>query len=199
MRNIAALVLAAGSSRRLGQPKQLLDWGGRPLLDVVLDQVRTWPVSDIWVVLGAHAEEILDACDLTGVKVVINDDFEEGMASSLRCGLDALTRIGNAEGAFVAMGDQPDIDLGVVEKLAGAYEMSTERAFVPKYRYTWSNPVLVDRALWPRMMSLEGDQGAQKLLKAHSEWVHEVWFEELPPRDVDTAVDVEEMSPRSAK
>ena len=69
-------------------------------------------------------------------------------------------------------------------------------AIVPKYRYTRGNPVLIDRALWPRLMSLEGDEGAQRLLQAHSEWVEEVWFDSLPPRDIDTQADVEELRPR---
>lgn len=198
MRKTAALVLAAGSSRRLGSPKQLIDWGGRPLLEVVVERVKTWPVSDVWVVLGARADEILDACVFEGVSVVINDDYEEGLASSLRVGLDALMRSSKVDGVFLALGDQPFIDVDVVEAIADAFEMSTAKALIPKYRYTWGNPVLVEESLWPRLMSLEGDSGAQKLLKAHPEWVEEVWVEKLPPRDVDTPADVEELRPRSA-
>ena len=160
MRNLAALVLAAGSSRRLGSPKQLLDWGGRPLLDVVVEEVRQWPVSDVYVVLGAHAEEILDQCALAGVTVVINDDFEEGMASSIRVGLDTLMRDSNFDGVFFALGDQPAVDLEVVELMVSAFESTTAKAIVPKYRYNRGNPVLVEESLWPRLMSLEGDIGA---------------------------------------
>ncbi len=199
MRKIAAIVLAAGSSRRLGTPKQLLDWGGRPMLDVVVDRVKDWPVEEVWVVLGAHAEEILEQCELNGVNIIINDDHEEGLASSLRVGLDALMRSpGKVDGVFVALGDQPFIDGDVVELMADRFEMSNSKALVPKYRYTFGNPVLVDKSLWPRLMSLEGDEGAQKLLKAHGEWVEEVWVEKLAPRDVDTTADVEELTPRSA-
>ncbi len=95
------------------------------------------------------------------------------------------------------MGDQPNVDLAVVERLLDQYRTADGLAVVPKYRYVRSNPALVARSLWPRLMSLEGDQGARKLLQAHPEWVHEVWFEELPPRDVDTQDDLEELQPRS--
>ncbi len=74
---------------------------------------------------------------------------------------------------------------------------STKRqAIVPKYRYVWGNPVLVERSLWPRLMSLEGDEGAKGLLQAHPDWVHEVWFEMRPPRDIDTRADFDELRPR---
>lgn len=194
----AALILAAGSSKRLGQSKQLLDWGGRPLLEVVVKQVQAWEVDEVWVVLGHESAAILDGCDLEGTSVVINDGYEEGIASSLRVGLDALTRHSKAAGVFVVMGDQPAIDASVIPKMKQAAKASRSMAVIPKYRYLRSNPVLVTRDLWPRLMSLEGDQGAQKLLAAHPEWVEEVWLEALPPRDVDTPSDVDEMQPRRA-
>ena len=193
---VAALVLAGGGSRRLGRPKQLLPWGGATLLDHVLDQVRRWGIDEIWVVLGAHAEEVRDQVDLTGVGVVENPEWEEGLASSLRAGLDAIGRLSKMDGALIVMGDQPDVSDDVVTELVAAYRPGKTAAVVPKYRYTRGNPVLVDRLLWPRLMSLEGDEGARRLLEAHPGWVTEVWLEHLPPRDVDTSFDVEELQPR---
>lgn len=194
----AALILAAGSSRRLGRPKQLIDWGGRPLLDVIVQNVQTWEVDEVWVVLGSEAESILAHCDLDGVGVVINDGYEEGLASSLRVGLDAIARNSRADRALIVMGDQPFIDASIIPKLKQAAKSSRALAVLPKYRYSRSNPALISRELWPRLMSLEGDEGAQKLLEAHPEWVEEVWLEALPPRDVDTQADVDELQPRSA-
>lgn len=194
----AALILAAGSSRRLGRPKQLIDWGGRPLLEVIVQQVHTWEVDEVWVVLGCEADAILAQCDFAGASIVINDGFEEGLASSLRVGLDAIARNSRAEAAFIAMGDQPNIDAGIIPKLKATAKSSRALAVLPKYRYSRSNPALISRELWPRLMSLEGDQGAQQLLKAHPEWVEELWLEALPPRDIDTQADVDELQPRSA-
>lgn len=192
----AALILAAGGSRRMGAPKQLADWGGTPLLQHVIDMVRRWQVDEIFVVLGNDAEEILESVDLTDTTVVINPEWEEGMASSLRAGLDALMQESAIERAVIALGDQPRIEPSVVATLLEEHDRSRALAVVPKYRYTWGNPVVLSRVLWPRVMSLEGDTGARKLLQAHPEWVHEVWFEQLPPRDIDTPADLEELRPK---
>jgi molybdenum cofactor cytidylyltransferase len=193
---IAALVLAAGGSSRLGRPKQLEPWAGSTLLGHVIGQVRQLDFEQIFVVLGASSEEILDSVDLEGCTVVENPEWSEGMASSLRVGLDAVTRFSRAEAVAIFLGDQPEVDPDVVRNLVKARKGNKRRAIVPKYRYAWGNPVLVERSLWPRLMSLEGDAGAKGLLQAHPEWVHEVWFEARPPRDVDTAADIEAMRPR---
>lgn len=194
---IAALVLAAGGSRRLGRPKQLERWGGTTLLGHVLAQVRRYPVDETWIVLGAELESVIAAVDLTDFGVVENPEWEEGLAASLRVGLDALTRMSKAEAAFIVLGDQPDVPDEVPEKLAEAWEGSRKLAIVPKYRYTAGNPVLVSRELWPRLMSLSGDDGARRLLHAHPEWVEEVWIESYPPRDIDTQRDVDDLRPRT--
>lgn len=198
MFNTAVLVLAAGLSTRFGTAKQLIPWGDTTLLDHVLADIGRWPVDERWVVLGAEAESILESIDLTGWGVVINDDYEEGLASSLRVGLDALTLQTKADAVFIALGDQPEIPLHVVEELLSSHAAARPLASIPKYRYSWGNPVLVDRSLWPRLMSLEGDAGAKKLFQAHPEWVNEVWVSDLPPRDVDSPADAEELRPRRA-
>lgn len=193
---IAALILAAGASSRMGESKQLLDWGGRPLLGYILEQARSWPVDQVVVVLGSEAETILERVDLGQAVVVLNPEWEEGQASSLRAGLAALEREGSMEAAFIVLGDQPEVDPAVLPALVEAYRSSGRWAVVPKYRYTRGNPVLVARALWPRLMSLKGDEGARRLFEAHPEWVEEVRFDQLPPRDVDTPLDVADLRPR---
>jgi molybdenum cofactor cytidylyltransferase len=193
---IAALVLAAGGSRRLGRPKQLEKWGSATLLDRVLDNVRRFPVDETWIVLGAEIDAVMEGVDLTDIGIIENPEWEEGLAASLRVGLDALTRLSKAEAAFIVLGDQPEVSDEVAAKLAEAWKTSKHLAVIPKYRYTWGNPVLVSRDLWPRLMSLEGDEGARRLLQAHPEWVEEVWIESLPPRDIDTERDIEELRPR---
>ena len=82
MNSTAAIVLAAGSSERLGTPKQLVDLSGRPLLEQVVDDVTAWPIAHVVVVLGAYADAILDAIDFGDATVAINDGWANGIASS---------------------------------------------------------------------------------------------------------------------
>ena len=193
---IAALVLAAGGSRRLGRPKQLEPWGSTTLLGHVIDLVESFPVDETWVVVGSDLDRVVNEIGTRPVGIIQNPDWQTGLASSLRVGLDALTRLSKADGVLVFLGDQPSVRADVVTALIEKHRRSKAMAIVPKYRYSRGNPVLIDRALWPRLMSLEGDEGAMRLLQAHSEWVEEVWFDSLPPRDIDTQADVEELRPR---
>lgn len=180
----------------MGRSKQLEPWGSTTLLGHIVDQARRYPVDEVWVVLGAEADAILERVDLSGCGVVENPEWDEGIASSLRVGLDALIQASRVEAALILIGDQPNVDRKVVEEVIGVGTRSPRPVVIPKYRYTWGNPVMVDRSLWPRLMSLEGDEGAQRLFKAHPEWVEEVWIDHLPPRDVDTEADVHELRPR---
>lgn len=192
----AALVLAAGSSRRLGRPKQLEPWGETNLLTEVVSRTADFPVDEVWVVLGSDMEQILSETDLGEAGVIDNPEWEEGIASSIRVGLDALLRLSRCDRALIVLGDQPAVPVEVVEELIRSHESAAHPVSLPKYRYSWGNPVLVDRPLWPRLMSLEGDEGAQRMWQAHPEWVNEVWFPDLAPRDVDTETDVVELRPK---
>jgi molybdenum cofactor cytidylyltransferase len=192
----AAVVLAAGASRRLGRSKQLEPWGGSNLLSHVVARTREFPVDEVWVVLGHDYERILDETELGDAGVIENPEWAEGIASSIRVALDALTRLSRADTALIVMGDQPSVPVEVVEELVASHARSDHPVTLPKYRYNQGNPVIVDRTLWPRLMSLEGDEGAQRLWQAHPEWVNEVWFSDLAPRDVDTETDIVELRPK---
>src|SRR5260370_5033069 len=103
----AGIVLAAGSSRRMGSPKQLLRIDGRPLLEVVVGHANASRLDEVLVVLGAAADEIRSQVDFGRARVLINPDHASGMASSLPAGLAALD--GDVHRAMVSLGDQPDV------------------------------------------------------------------------------------------
>lgn len=194
--SIAAVVLAAGRSSRLGRPKQLEPWGDSNLLGHVVAKIAEFGVDEVWVVLGHESERILAETDLGDAGVIENLEWEEGIASSLRAGLDALTRLSRCEVVLIVIGDQPEVSPTVVEDLIASHAKSRLPVTMPKYRYNRGNPVLVDRSLWPRLMSLDGDEGAARLFQAHPEWVNEVWFSDLAPRDVNSEADIAEMRPK---
>ncbi|HJS71088.1 MAG TPA: nucleotidyltransferase family protein [Acidimicrobiia bacterium] len=192
----AAVVLAAGGSRRLGRTKQLEPWGDSNLLGHVVARTQEFAVDEVWVVLGHDTEAILAGTDLGDAYVIENLEWEEGIASSLRVALDALTRLSRCDKALIVIGDQPDVPVDTVRELLASHGSAGKPVTIPKYRYNWGNPVIVERSLWPRLMSLEGDEGARRLWQAHPEWINEVWFSDAAPRDVDTDADVQEMKPR---
>jgi CTP:molybdopterin cytidylyltransferase MocA len=188
----AALVLAAGGSRRLGHAKQLVDVDGRPMLERIVAEVHTWPVDEVVVVLGASSDEVLEGVDLGASTVIENPEWEEGLASSLRVGLDLLTR-GRTERVFIVLGDEPSIPSEVPQVLIDTMDEGSAPAAAPKYRYQRGTPLLVDRSLWARLMSLDGDPEPARLFDAHPEWVTDVRVDHLPPRDVDTEDDVSDL------
>ena len=116
----------------MGTAKQLLNWGGRPLLEHVLDRVASWPAGPVIVVLGAEADEILDAVDFGAASVVVNPQWEEGLASSLRVGLDAVSRETKCDGVLVVLGDQPEVPLRVVAALVEAFQSGRRDVVAPK-------------------------------------------------------------------
>lgn len=192
----AALILAAGGSRRLGRMKQLEPWGDTNLLGHVLRRVESFGLEEVWVVVGHQSARVVEETDLGDAGVIENPEWEEGIASSIRVGLDALTRLSQCERALIMVGDQPETPSELVEVLLTSHATAGRPVTIPKYRYTLGNPVVVDRSLWPRVMSLAGDEGAMKLWKTHPEWLNEVWFPDPPPRDVDTETDVTDLQPR---
>jgi len=193
---IAALVLAAGGSSRLGRPKQVEPWASSTLLETVLRHISALPFDERFVVIGAAFDEIVASIDFTGWTVVENPEWRDGLASSLRVGLDAVLRLTRSEAAAIFLGDQPEVDPSVVRSLLTAQQKAKKPVIIPKYRYEWGNPVIVAKPLWPRLMSLEGDAGAMQLFKAHPDWVEEIWFEARLPRDVDTQRDIEDLRPK---
>ena len=185
---VAIIVLAAGTSSRLGQPKQLLLVSSQPLLERTLDVARHWPRGPRIVVLGHQAGEIRATVNTEGYQVVVNAAYAKGQASSLHAGLAALPS--DCSAAIVMLGDQPLVQPWLLEKLAADFNPATHSAVRPRYADGAGNPVLLSRALFPDLMALSGDVGARDVLRAHHNRVHEVdWSRQPAPRDVDTAED----------
>ncbi len=187
MTRSAGVVLAAGSSRRMGRPKQLLDFGGRPLLEMVVGQANDSQLHEVYVVLGAKADEIQARVDFGRAHVVVNPDHESGMASSLRAGLSALED--DVEAAMVILGDQPD-GAGRIDRLLELERESGLPAAALSFGGLLHPPVLLRRELWGDLMALEGDVGCRAIIRARPELVAKLDVDGLKhPVDVDTPED----------
>jgi len=165
---IAVVVLAAGASRRLGQPKQRLPYRGVTLLRHVVAQALEAGLGPVVVVLGAWAKEV--AHDLEGlpVHIAINPQWPEGMASSLRCGVRKVQKgFPEASALMVVLGDQPLVSSPLLRRLAEAYLESSALVGACQYGGTLGPPAIFDRRLWPELLALKGDVGAKSVIKAH--------------------------------
>ena len=171
---VVGVILAGGSSSRLGRPKQLLPLGGRPLLAHTLDGAARSALDGLVVVLGHEADAIRRAIDFdaVGARVVLNSRYRDGQSTSLRAGLMALPR--TAAAALFLLGDQPLVGPAIIDATIAAYRESGARIVMPAYDGRRGNPVLFDRALWPALLRIEGDQGARELIRTHAAEVVDV-------------------------
>ena len=188
---VAAVVLAAGSSRRLGQPKQVLALDGATVLDATLAVARESGCTPVVVVLGGSAGRVRDEVDLAGVQVVENHDFDEGCATSIRTALGAVPR--GAAGIVLLLGDQPRVRVETVQELE-----ATARGHavgVCEYDDGLGHPLWFDREMFGALEAMHGDKAVWKLVdtEATGADVVRVRIPGPVPRDIDTWADYEAM------
>lgn len=160
---IAGVVLAAGTSSRLGRPKQLLPVGGEPLVRHTLRAILASKLDDVLVVLGHEADAVQSAIAALPVRVVHNPDFARGQSTSVRAGLAALAP--ETEAAVFLLGDQPGVDPDVIDALITAWRDTNAPIVAPRYTGGIGNPILFDRRLFPELGTLEGDRGANRIVR----------------------------------
>ena len=184
-RPIAALFLAAGSSRRMGRPKLLLQLGGKALIRRAVELAAASQADEVVVVVGPNREEMERVLTGSGARLVDNPDHLSGMASSLRTGLRALGPEVGA--AVVLLGDQPFQGSEVVDRLIEHHRATGAPIVVPLYAGRRGNPVLFARSLFDELARQEGDQGGREVIAADPSRVATVAFDsEQAQRDLDT-------------
>ncbi|MEU9629075.1 nucleotidyltransferase family protein [Streptomyces luteogriseus] len=190
-RAVAGLLLAAGGGRRLGgRPKALLPHRGRPLVEHAVRVLREGGCESVHVVLGAQADDVRARAALPGCVLVGNPDWEQGMGSSLRAGLDSLTGTG-ARAALVSLVDQPGIGPEAVARVLAAYE-GEESLVSAAYDGVRGHPVLFGAAHWAGVAATAtGDRGARAYLKEHRPAITLVECGDVArPYDIDTEADL---------
>jgi len=181
---IVGVVLAAGRSTRLGRPKQLLPYRGRPLLEWALAAMAASTADEIVVVLGHDTERIQAEVDLDGARVVYNARYAEGLSTSLQTGLAALGE--DVMAAVLTVGDQPLVDAGIIDALIALHRQTGAPIIATDYGAYQGTPLLLQRSLWPLAAHVHGDQGARALLRAYPDAIATVPVPPALAADVDT-------------
>jgi molybdenum cofactor cytidylyltransferase len=181
---IGAVILAAGKSTRMGEPKQLLKLGGKSLLEHTLSSVRAARISDVILVLGFAAQTISHQVTAEGIKVIVNDAYRQGMGSSLRVGLSALDPLMDA--ALMVLADQPFVRPETLDQIIDQYQQCSAQIVIPMYRGFRGNPVLLDRSVFPEVMALSGDIGCRAIFGDHLEGIVKA-----PVDDIGVLLDID--------
>ena len=190
--HVAALILAAGASSRMGHPKQLLDWNGRPLVRAAAEVALAARLDPLLVVVGGAQTAVADALAGLPLQMIANPDYAHGQSTSLRAGIAALGQ--DADAVVVLLGDQPFVTAAIVEQLVAEWRTSRAVIVAPTYVGQRGNPVLFARAVFPELLAVQGDQGARAVLAAERARVRLVAFDDPRPlADIDTPEDYERL------
>ena len=185
--SLFAIVLAAGASTRFGSPKQLVRISGRPLLHTAVTHASEVTGSALIVVLGSGAAELGALLKHSPGSIVINQEWREGLASSIRAGIARLPL--TCAGALLLLADQAAVSADDLKRLAGTWRKQPQYIAAALYSGTVGVPAIFPRSLFPELMQLRGDAGARALLRRNAERVVRV---PMPSAaiDVDTPEDL---------
>ena len=198
---ISAIVLAAGASKRMGQPKLLMQWGATTVLEQVISVFSAAGIDDILLVTGSYryqVEEMIARLQKPyAVRTIFNEAHETGeMLSSIQCGLnDLLDKTSDA--ALIGLGDQPQIEESTVRLICDAYQESGRQLIVPSHQMRRGHPWMVGRGLWPKLLDLRPPQTPRYFLTSHIGFIK--YVEVGTPTifaDLDTPDDYRESHPR---
>lgn len=192
---ISAIILAAGESRRMGQPKMLLPWGSGTVIEHVVTTFLRAGVGDVVVVTGAGREQVQKAIDGYPVRTVYNKDYATGeMLSSLQCGIAEMEE--GTRAALIALGDQPQVEVSSVRLICQVYEETHSQLVVPSYDRRRGHPWLAARPLWKEILRLQQPETLRDFLNVHADAIHYV---DLPTpailADLDTPDDYQKYRP----
>jgi molybdenum cofactor cytidylyltransferase len=197
---IAGIILAAGESSRFGQPKQLLEWDGKPFIRAVAETAVHAGLSPVVVVTGSNAEQVEPALDGLSVTIVRNSEWREGQSSSIRVALRSLqvnpsrevaARRGLSGGwdaigaAIFLLADQPQVSSTILRSLCELHTITLAPIIAPLVRDRRANPVLFDRVTFPELLTLRGDVGGRAIFHQYPiEYL--TWHDERLLSDIDT-------------
>lgn len=185
---LSAIILAAGESKRMGKPKQLMPLGKSTLLEQAIDNLLNSSVDETIVVLGHKAEEITKKIANKPVKIVINPDYQQGMSTSIVAGLIMVAP--RSQAVMLALGDQPLVTSQTINHLIEAFNKNRKGIAVPTYRGRRGHPIIFDIKYKAELFKLKGDIGGREIIQNHPKDVFMVAVDsESVISDIDTQED----------
>lgn len=186
MDKIAVVVLAAGNAKRLGQSKQLLPWGNSTLLEKVVKNVLAVNAHKFFVVLGAYSNEIIEKINLSETTVLINDNWQQGLGSSIAFAITAIdNKYSDVNAVLFVLADQPFISSIHLNAMIKLHLIEKESIIITKKEDYMGVPVLFPRKFFTELMSLSNDEGAKQIINRNKNGVKEVICQD-DTADIDT-------------
>lgn len=187
--NLATVILAAGASKRMGMPKQILPIGNKTMIKHIIDEVLELETYPITVVIGANRDKIAPEVADIPINIIVNQHWETGMASSIKMGLIGTYLIEkNIEALLIVTSDMPFVTEKVLKKLIEKAESSTAKIVASGYGKSVGVPALFKREVFNDLLDLSGEEGAKSLFKKYKKEVEVVSFPE-GEIDLDTKED----------
>jgi molybdenum cofactor cytidylyltransferase len=188
--SIGIAILAAGGSSRMGQPKQLLPFQNKTLLEHVIAAATDSLCHPIVLVLGAHSERIIETIHApVRVHIEVNEQWQEGLASSLRAGVQALRRLDDGiDGIIISLADQPFVSATIFDALISEFQQSEKLIVACQYSGTGGPPALFHRSLFDELLQTTGDKGARRIVEKYADKVRTLEFAQGSV-DLDTIED----------
>lgn len=190
------IILAAGSSSRLGQPKQLLEFNGKTLIEIAVEAAQNSLAQSCVLVLGANANLISEKVGHLKIDQVTNENWENGMASSMQKGLKYLMENSTPDQVILMLSDQPFVDSNILNSLIENKINTHSEIIACSYNGTLGVPVLFTKKYFPKLLSLTGNDGAKKLVMAHQDDLLTIEFP-LGAIDIDTMEDYQRLKSSS--
>jgi molybdenum cofactor cytidylyltransferase len=200
---ITAVILAAGMSTRMGQPKMLLPWGNENVLTHVISVFKNAGVDDILVVTGGAREQVENLVEGLNVKTIHNSEYSNGeMLASIQCGIKFLTPLPlspgarGVEGMLIGLGDQPQVQERSVRMVCDAFRESKSNLVIPSYQMRRGHPWLAAQPLWDELLKMKSPQSPRDFLNAHADEIHYVDVDDPTIlADLDTPSDYKKWKP----
>lgn len=190
MGQIGIVILAAGASTRLGQPKQLISYQGKSLIEQITGVAIASDGQPIVVVLGANVSRIKPKLSAYNIEIAWNEQWSTGMASSLRCGLKKIRAIAPDLNAIILMlCDQPFVSTPLLQELINGYATGNYPIVASQYGEVIGVPALFDQTLFPELARIEGDRGARQIINSDQSKLLRIPFPE-GLIDIDTPDDL---------